>query len=262
MPDMSKHALPEAVPRHRSPVPPCWVVLCAMGTASVACQMYHAYHSGTLWVFAIIEGAAPVIAAMGLSHAAALLKSRWWLKVLVFGVILCSMVLSARAIAQVVLAGEGPWGAWLFGAMLDGAALTALAIILTEHERQAEREAARAQEERAMQVAALAAASSPSPLPRRQAGSPRKRAAVTGGKQGGGSARKPEPELQAVLDRLDLDGLDTEAAALRLLEATGYAISGNAIGRATGVSEARGRQLKRKLTAAAPATGPMQRVGG
>jgi hypothetical protein len=243
--------------RHRhpaSPVPSAWGVLFAMGAASVTCQMWHSAHSGSNWLFAVIEGLAPIGASMGLSHAAALLRQvRWWMYALVYLIILAAMGLSANAIAQVVAPAEGPWGEWLFGGMLDGAALVALAIILNERNRQAARATAEEsacgqlagaheaiaalQAERARLETELATASAALDALRSAAPPPAPKRSRKSAKSAHGSA--------------DTQDLTAELRAIQMLDAhpelraKGH---GADLGRRLGVSPAHGRRLHARLT--------------
>jgi hypothetical protein len=248
MTDVSRHS------RHPSPVPSAWGVLFAMGAASVTCQMWHSAHSGSNWLFAVIEGLAPIGASMGLSHAAALLRQvRWWMYGLVYLIILAAMGLSANAIAQVVAPAEGPWGEWLFGGMLDGAALVALAIILNDRNRQAAHvaaeETARGQLAGAHETIAalqadktrleieLVAASEAVKALRSAAPPPPPRRSRKSAKSGRGSG--------------DTQDLTAELRAIQMLDAHPELRAkgqGAELGRRLGVSPAHGRRLHARLT--------------
>jgi hypothetical protein len=109
-----------------------------MAAASVTCQVWHSSHSGTIWLFALIEGLAPIICSFGLTHAGGMLgRVHWWVYIPLFIVVGLAMYLSANAIHQVVERGEGNVAGWVFGFTLDGASLAALGLILYVKQQEA-----------------------------------------------------------------------------------------------------------------------------
>jgi len=223
MADMSKHAqesLPPPVPA-KSAAPAAWAVLVGMGGTSVTFNIWHATHAGRMLVpLALLYGIAPVFAAMGLSHMVAAHKGGKLMQWVTFGVMLGAMGLSIGAIAAVVGPTAGPALRWLFGAVLDAAALLALRVVLSEHEREAARSAARQAAAEAMARAALEATAGPAagPEPGPSAGpaaGPRKRA-----------AKDPEEERLRTAAR----------AAYRKSKREGAALSDRALGEKYGRS--------------------------
>ena len=71
---------------------------------------------------------------MFLSHLVAVHKGGWFIQSLVFAVMIGAMGLSMGAIASVIAPAAGDLR-WLFGAVLDAAALIALRILLSERDR-------------------------------------------------------------------------------------------------------------------------------
>ena len=252
MPDMSKHSRRNTP----SPLPAAWVVLVVMGTVSVAFQVYHAQHRGLLaWPLALLVGLGPVVASMGLTHIVALHRAGWLMTSGVFTVLGGAMVLSMGAIANVVRPIEPGWFAYLFGVVLDSAALIALGVIVKQHQRKAEAAAA---EESALQRAEAAEAEASGlratvadleaaterlraeldkvpPVPRR-GGSPRKPSPGSARRKAAGSPRNLDPALA---------DLDTEAQVLAILAAE-PGISGNELGRRLGKTERYGRELVKR----------------
>jgi hypothetical protein len=109
-----------------------WSVLLSMGGTSMAFNIYHAVHGqGHLVVgLALLYGIAPVLAAMGLSHMGASRRDKLIMQIIIFGVMIGAMVLSANGIGEVLKATAGPQMCWVFGGVLDAASLTALWMIL------------------------------------------------------------------------------------------------------------------------------------
>jgi hypothetical protein len=247
MNDMSKHASPESLVRRSAAAPAAWAVLIGMGSTSVTYNIYHSVHTGhMLWYLALPYGVAPVFGAVFLSHLVAVHKGGWFIQSLVFAVMLGAMGLSMGAIASVVAPAAGDLR-WLFGAVLDAAALIALRILLSERERtgkdaaalQAAMAGAQEAKERAVllegelgslrgELAALRSAA-PQALPRR---SPAKRKSARGG--------------------ADTQDLTTEMRALQMLDAhpeLRVKGQGGELARRLGVSAAHGRRLHVRLTA-------------
>lgn len=109
-----------------------WAVLVGMGGTSVTYNVYHAvHHSGMNPFLALLYGLAPVAAAALLSHIVAELDGGWFMKSVAFLVMLGAMTLSIGATASVVKPAAGSWMQYLFGAVLDAAALVALQRILS-----------------------------------------------------------------------------------------------------------------------------------
>ena len=161
---MPEHARHPAPAERTSGTIAAWAVLIGMGGTTVTYNIWHAVHAGRLnAVLAVLYGIAPVFAAMGLSHIVATHKGGRFMQAVTFGVMLGAMVLSIGAVAAVVGATAGPVPLkWLFGLVLDTAALVALRVILAEREQDAARQeaagAAALAREEATGTAALEAA--------------------------------------------------------------------------------------------------------
>ncbi len=270
---MPKHANPEAaavaVPVKSGATAAAWAVLVGMGGTSVTYNIFHAVNHGRMNLgLALLYGIAPVFAAMCLSHIVAEHASGNAMKLAAFAVMAGAMTLSMGAIASVVAPAAGPWMRWLFGAVLDAAALVALRVILEGRSRKASAasamEAAHAiAREAAGKVAGLEAelsrvlaeleaerkrASSPR-KPRR--GSPRKPRPSSAPEPALTSASGSAPELPA---GTDLDDLGTEAQALNILAADPD-ISGSELGRRLGKTDRYGRELIKRLVPAGSGEG-------
>ena len=131
------HEAPRPAPS--SAVIAAWAVLVGMGGTSVTYNVCHAVSHGSmnLWL-ALLYGIAPVFAAALLSHIVAEHDGGRFLQGVAFAVMLGAMTLSIGATAAVVKPASGPWMQWLFGAVLDAAALVALRVILSGRKRKAE----------------------------------------------------------------------------------------------------------------------------
>lgn len=241
-----------------------WAVLVGMGGTSVTYNIYHAVHGGHLRVgLALLYGIAPVFAAMCLSHIVAVYKGGWFMQAVVFAVMLGAMWLSIGAIAAVIGPASGHLR-WLFGLVLDAAALIALRVILSERERAAAEagiaETATAAAEAAGHEAAGAVAEAAGL--RAELESTRAEIAAAGahrerleadlrsalesarqkrsrgkGRSAAGTAGKSAPD----------DEVTMEARALDLL-ATDLDMSGAELARRLGVTPGYGRKLRAKLT--------------
>ncbi|HEX5268915.1 MAG TPA: hypothetical protein VFW33_00445, partial [Gemmataceae bacterium] len=210
------------------------------------------------------------------------------LRVVTFAVMIGAMVLSIGATGAVVRpAAKGLW--WLFGAVVDTAALACLQVLLSlkaraaQEERRRAEELAQAADERTALRAELealrvdlagkeeAARAALEPL-RAELGTAqgdlaealaraealtRKLAAATGRKQtrkpGGTTGRKPATATGrkdgTATAPEEVSDVDAEALVLKYL-AEGK--SASEAGRLAGLSDSRGRQIARKLAAAAP----------
>jgi hypothetical protein len=182
----------------------------------VSFNIWHALHGGIPQLpLAVLAGVVPVALAMGMSHIVAAYRAGRFLKIVTFAVMAGAMVLSVRATGYVVRPAFGPlW--WLYGAVVDSAALVALQVIL-------------APAPEPLPVPAPAAAAEPAPAP------PRERSARPAPKRSG-DARRSAPA----------DDLTLEARALGLLGADPK-MSGAALARELGVSESYGRKLRNRL---------------
>jgi hypothetical protein len=146
MPDMAKHAIPGTEHKSSAKVP-AWAVLLTMGGTSITLNFWDATHAATplFWLIAGLRGFAPVLAAMFISEAGARFDGGPVFRRVTFAIMGGAMLLSASAVAN-VLRPSYPAGwlglgmSWLFGIVLDAAALTGLWIILTERERKREAE--------------------------------------------------------------------------------------------------------------------------
>ncbi len=110
-----------------------WLVLIGMGATQVIFNVFHATHYGHMLIaLALLYGVMPPAAAAGLSHIVAVFRWGWFMKAVTFLVMIGGMVMSTSATATVVgpTAGKTVF-AWLFGLVMDAAALIALTAILT-----------------------------------------------------------------------------------------------------------------------------------
>jgi hypothetical protein len=122
--------------------PAAWGVLALTGATTLTFNVWHATHAGHMILpLALLYGFAPVLAAMGLSHIVAAHQGGPAMKGAAFAVMLGAMTLSMGATAAVVRPTSGPWLCWLFGIIIDAAALVALQVILSPESKAAARAA-------------------------------------------------------------------------------------------------------------------------
>jgi hypothetical protein len=243
-----------------------WAVLLTMGATSVILNIWDATHAAHLfWLIAALKGIAPVGAAMGLSEVGARYDGGKVFRGLCFAVMGGAMSLSMSAIANVMRPGSEVWAAWMFGVVLDAAALIGLHVILTERERAragataleiadraaadaqgdaererreraaAEAEAAQARAERDAVSAELEALRQAAPVPLRRRSRP-----------AGARPRRSAPGAA------DTGDLTVELRAIQMLDAhPELRAKGNGaeLGRRLGVHPSPGRRLHARLTA-------------
>lgn len=118
-----------------SDVKAAWAVVVAMGATSVTYQIYHAITIGQMNPYlAVLFGTVPTLTAALLSHIIAVHKGGWVLQSITFAVMIGAMALSVNSTGAVVHTAAGRlW--WLFGLVLDAAALVSLRVIFSSHER-------------------------------------------------------------------------------------------------------------------------------
>lgn len=122
-------------PRTPGDVKAAWAVVIAMGGTSVTYQIFHAVVFGQMNVYlAVLYGLVPTAVAALLSHIVATHKGGRFLQGLTFAIMLGAMALSINSTGDVVHTAAGRlW--WLFGLVLDAAALVSLRVIFSAHER-------------------------------------------------------------------------------------------------------------------------------
>ena len=233
-----------------------WAVLIGMGGTSVTYNVYHAVHNGTLSVgLALLYGFAPVFGAALLSHIVAVYQGGRFLQAVTFVVMLGAMTLSIGATAAVVKPAAGPWMQWLFGAVLDAAALVALRVILSGHQHKAaeataleaaERTAAEAAEKTEALQAQLAEVTAALETERNRK-PPRNRNRKSTRNRGTRNTRKPAFAPAGTTAPEDAPDLDAEALILKYL-AEGH--SASQAGVMAGKSDSYGRQVARLARAA------------
>ena len=139
-------------------------VLAITGATNLTFNVWHSTHAGLNVALALLYGFAPVLAAMGLSHIVSAHKGGRFMKAAAFAVMLGAMALSTGATADVLRHAAGPVLCWLFGIVVDAAALVALQVILSPESRAAAR-AAKHAAHGAMPGAAAEAIAVPSAMP-------------------------------------------------------------------------------------------------
>ena len=123
-----------------------WLCLVIAGAATVTFNIVNAWHSGMASPLGVVEGVVPVALAMIVSHLVATSSAGWLLKGITFAVMIGALALSVRATGAVVAPAAGPlW--WLYGAVVDTAALASLQVLLTLKSRGAREAAGRAEAE-------------------------------------------------------------------------------------------------------------------
>lgn len=161
MNDMADH---RRAPQKSSAKGPAWGVLVTMGGTSVTLNIWDATHGAHLfWLIAGLRGFAPVLAAMFLSEVGARFDGGKTFRWVAFSIMAGAMVLSASAVAN-VLRPSYPAGvlglvlSWMFGLVLDAAALAGLWVILTERERKRVAERLAAEHDAGQELAEAVAA--------------------------------------------------------------------------------------------------------
>jgi hypothetical protein len=153
MDDMSAHAKPR-VPGLIA----AWLCLVIAGAATVTFNVVHAWRSDMASVLGVVEGVVPVALAMIVSHLVATSSAGKFLRGVTFAVMIGALALSVRATGTVVAPAAGPlW--WLYGAVIDTAALVSLQVLLAlkakavrEAQKRSEEEAAAADERTALRA--------------------------------------------------------------------------------------------------------------
>jgi hypothetical protein len=193
-----------------------WAVLAGAGSVMVTFNIWHALHTGGLrLLLAVMVGLAPAGLAVGLSHIVAAHNGGKVMRGIAFLVMAGAMVLSVSATGDVVRPAVGHlW--WLFGAVVDSAALVALQVILAP-------------------APGPLPSPAPVPLPVTAPAAPPERSPRTAPQRSGGARRSARA-----------DDLTLEARALELLGARPE-MSGAALGRELGVHESYGRKLRNRL---------------
>lgn len=252
-----------------------WLCLIIAGAATVTFNVVNAYRSGMASPLGWIEGVVPVALAMLVSHLVATSSAGRVLRGVTFAVMIGALALSVRATGDVVAPAAGPlW--WLYGAVVDIAALGSLQVLLTIKAKAAreaaqraaadaaavdERAALRAQLEaaqtaqaaaqdraddaqRAAAQAAETAAQATRKLDAAKAKTARSRTAQT---------RAPAPRSdRATAPATEVpDDISARAEALSILAAEPD-ISGAQLGVRVGMSKRWGQTFKNELAAAAP----------
>jgi hypothetical protein len=255
-----KHAARLTVPR-QSALAAAWAVVIVAGTITMTYNIWHALIAGhMLWPLALLYGLGPVLLAALLSHVVAEYECGWVMKGIVFAAMIGGMAMSIGATAWTVGPTAGPVLRWVFGAVLDVAALAALRVILSSRARKhaaagaletAHAEAEQAVQDRSRSEAELASvraeldrvtAELGAQLQAVQAELEAARQAVLNGGPRKRSSSGPKRTRTAPEDDLAL-----EARALDLL-ATDLNMSGAELGRKLGVTPGYGRKLRRRLT--------------
>lgn len=259
-----------------------WLCLVIAGATTATFNIWNAVFSSMALVPGILEGVAPVALAMIVSHLVAVYRGGRFLQAVTFAVMLGAMALSVRATGAVVRPAAGDlW--WLYGAVIDTAALVALRVLLSLKSRAAQSErdraagAAAAADERAVLRAQLAAqqealeAAQDAQRAAQDRAAEAERAAVQAAQKAEVLARKLEaakpkrPRRAPAQDRAAAprstraearatevpDDLDARAEALAILAAE-PGISGAQLGPRVGMSKRWGQEFKRDLAAAAP----------
>jgi len=156
-----------------------WLVLIGAGVTTMSFNIWHAIHTGMPLGLALLYGIAPVSLAMGLSHIVAAHKGGNFMKAVTFLVMVAAMVMSIGATSEVIKSAAGPELRWVFGAVIDAAALVALQVILSPESRaaaKAVRNATASAAPEAMPDAAASATPEPSEEPAEEpAGEPSQR---------------------------------------------------------------------------------------
>lgn len=227
-----------------------WAVLVGTGGTSIIFNVWHATHVGHMLVpLALLYGITPVFVAMCLSHIVATHRSGWMLQAVTFAVMLGAMSLSIGAIGEVVGATAGHLR-WLYGGVLDTAALVALRVILAEQGRRAAAEAtARAAAEAAEQAIRKATAEATARAEAEaRASAAREAIASAAGEPGAMPAPAPPPASRKAIVKASGDP-EAEAArsAYRKSKRTGSPLTDRALGELYGRSRTWGASRIREV---------------
>jgi hypothetical protein len=270
-----------AKPARRDGLIAAWLCLIIAGAATVTFNIVHAWRSGMASPLGFVEGVVPVALAMIVSHLVAIFSAGRFLKGVTFAVMIGALALSVRATGTVVAPAAGPlW--WLYGAVVDTAALVSLQVLLAlkaraarEARERAEAEAAAADERAALRAAletaragldeahaALATARTELARTTAKAEAAERKLAAQRPKRTRTQApaarrtKTPAPEPHAVPgpgDRTMLpDDFDARGHALEIWLADPD-ISGKDLAEACGMKERWGQLRKNEFAAAAPA---------
>jgi hypothetical protein len=208
-----------ATPTHARPA--AWAVLAVTGGTTLTFNVWHATHAGHMLLpLALLYGLAPVLAAMGLSHIVAAHQGGTFMKGTAFAVMAGAMALSMGATASVLRPAAGPWFCWLFGIVIDAAALVALQVILSPESRAAAKAARRAAHG-AIAGAVPGAAVGPQDEPRE--------GPATGPADGPSDEPGDEPRQRAIRVSKEPDAEKARAAYRKSLRA-GQPLSDRAVG--------------------------------
>lgn len=109
-----------------------WMVALSMAATTMAFQVYHSIIYGRMpWELAVLFGVVPlVISVLVLEFVAQWEQAGWWAKSAAYLIMGGAMYLSAASTGDVVFHAAPVHMSWLFGVLLDGAALLAVHFIL------------------------------------------------------------------------------------------------------------------------------------
>jgi hypothetical protein len=109
-----------------------WTVAISMAATTMTFQVYHSIRFGQMPVpLAVLEGVVPLLISMCILEFVSKWEgARWWAVTAAYLIMGGSMYLSAAATGAVVLHATPGHMAWLFGVLLDAAALLAVHFIL------------------------------------------------------------------------------------------------------------------------------------
>jgi hypothetical protein len=244
-------------PKRRTPAPAAWLVLGTMGLASVVFQVDHALGGGLpRWLIAGIVGFAPVAVSLGVAHMIALHRGGTGVRIAAMLVMACGMTLSIGAIGWVVAPYYHSNLKWLFGLLLDGAALFAAWVLLSEHQRKGAEESALAQAGLALAEAQSAARQAAEETTGLRAELARVSGDLTAAHATAEALRSTAPAApRRPRKRTPVSGdtqdLTAELRAIQMLDAHPELRAkgmGSELGRKLGVSPATGRRLHASLT--------------
>lgn len=238
-----------------------WLVLAGAGGITMVYNIWHATHAGHMPLgLALLYGFGPVFVAALLSHIVAEFDSGWFLKTVTFAAMIGAMSMSIGATASVIGPTAGPVLRWVFGAVLDTAALVALRVILAGRKRKTEAADALTAAEAKVREASAQAARIEAELEAERAAHASAqqetaealaRVEALAAKAASISAHKPRTPSTANA-RVSADGdLTTELRALMELRADRELCKprmGGELARRLGVSAATGRRLHSRLT--------------
>lgn len=116
-----------------------WIIITGAGVTGMAYNLFHALHGGKIGnvILAGLLGIMPMALALLLTHVTGDATEEW-MSWAALAVMVAAMYLSLSATADIVAPADGTLRAYVFGGVLDAAALLAFRVITTARKRDGE----------------------------------------------------------------------------------------------------------------------------